>query len=490
MSRRSCLSLALCGLVGLTAGCALPPAGKSAPPALELPRAELEPPQKIATDWWTSYGDTALSALVDEAVQNNSDLARAVARIDESRALLAQSQSDTLPSLTANASGSRQRSSRNTSNPLPGSATSSDLRATLNLSYEVDLWSRLAKATEAARAELLAAAGTRDALVGVIAVQVVQSYASLQALDEQRRVYAMAIEAQREGQRLQNLRFAAGDIGELDLRQLQAELATNEAQLPRLDRARGESERALAVLLGRSPRAVIEQAMARAPQASAPASVAGLPAGLPSDLLEHRPDVSAAQARLAAAGARVDVARAAYFPRINLTAALGQESAQLSRLFDGPSLIWNALASVTQPIWGAGQLRAQSDAALARERLAEIDYRDTVAKAFADARNALAARSEAAQSLQLAAVRADALARAAALTRLRQGGGEASRLQVLDAERAALNALAQLADARRDVVTTQADVFRALGGGWAASSSPPLSCHAETSYMPRASCAR
>ena len=472
MSRRSFSALALCGLVALTAGCALPPAGKSAPPALELPRAELEPPQKIATDWWTSYGDTALSALVDEAVQNNSDLARAVARIDESRALLAQSQSDTLPSLTANASGSRQRSSRNISNPLPGSATSSDLRATLNLSYEIDLWSRLTKATDAARAELLAA-GTRDALVRVIAVQVVQSYASLQALDEQRRVYAMAIEAQREGQRLQNLRFAAGDIGELDLRQLQAELATNEAQLPRLDRARGQSERALAVLLGRSPRAVIEQAMARAPQASAPAPVAGLPAGLPSDLLEHRPDVSAAQARLAAAGARVDVARAAYFPRINLTAALGQESAQLSRLFDGPSLIWNALASVTQPIWGAGQLRAQSDAALARERLAEIDYRDTVAKAFADARNALAARSEAAQSLQLAAVRADALARAAALTRLRQGGGEASRLQVLDAERAALNALAQLADARRDVVTTQADVFRALGGGWAASSSPP-----------------
>ncbi len=471
---RALIAPAALTLTALTAlsGCAqLPPAGNTAPPALELPQATTAP-QPVATDWWTSFNDPALSALVAEALQNNRDLARAVARIDESRALLALSHSDTQPSLTATVAGSRQRSSETTGNPNQGAATRSSLRATLNLDYEIDLWSRLAKADAAARAELLALSSTRDALFGVIAVQVVQAYTALQAQDEQRRLFGAAVDVQRESLGLQRLRLNAGDIGELDMRQLEGELAANEAQLPRLDRARGESERALANLLGRSPRAVIEQAIARAPQpavletVTAAPTIAAVPAGLPSDLLQQRPDVQAAQARLAAAGARVDAARAAYFPRIALTAALGQESAELSRLFEGPSLVWNLLASATQPIWGAGRLRAQSDAERARERIAELDYRDSVAAAFADARNALGARSEAAESLRLAERRATALSRAADLTRLRFNGGEASRLQAIEAERASLAAQAQVADARRAMVATQADLLRALGGGW------------------------
>lgn len=449
-------------------GCAsvLPPGGQTAPPALELPLAG-SAAQPVAIDWWLAFNDPGLNALVAEALQNNRDLARALARIDESRALLALSHSDSLPSLTASVGGNRQRITE-TGGPLQGSPTSSKLRATLNLDVEVDLWSRLAKGDAAARASLLAATTTRDALFGAIATQVVQAYASLQAQDEQRRLFGAAVEAERESLRLQRLRLNAGDIGELDLRQLEAELATNEAQLPRLDRARGESERALAVLLGRSPRALIEQAIARAPQPAAPPSIVAVPAGLPSDLLQHRPDVRAAEARLAAAGARVDVARAAYFPRITLSAALGQESGELSRLFDGPSLIWNLLASATQPIWGAGRLRAQSDAERARERIAELDYRDSVAAAFGDARNALGARSETGDSLRLAEQRASALTRAADLTRLRYNGGEASRLQLIEAERAALQAQAQVADARRALLAAQAELFRALGGGWSA----------------------
>ena len=462
---RSAWALSLLIALG---GCAsLPPPGQTAPPALELPQAVIAP-QPVATDWWTAFNDPALTALVAEALQSNRDLGRAVARIEESRALLAQARSDMLPSLTATAAGSRQRSSETTGNPNQGSPTRSSVRATLNLDYEVDLWSRLAKADAAARAELLALSSTRDALIGVISVQVVQAYASLQAQDEQRRLFGAAVQAQRESLRLQGLRFAGGDIGELDLRQLEAELASNEGQLPRLDRARGESERALGVLLGRSPRAVIEQAIGRAAQPASPPSIAAVPAGLPSDLLQHRPDVRASEARLAAAGAHVDAARAAYFPRMALTAALGQESAGLSRLFDGPSLVWSLLASATQPIWGAGRLQAQSDAARARERIAELDYRDSVAAAFADARNALGARSEAAESLRLAEQRASALTRAAELTRLRYNGGEASRLLAIEAERASLAAQAQVADARRALVAAQADLYRALGGGWTA----------------------
>ena len=445
------------------AGCALPQGGKTAPPTLELPQSRVaEVP--VALDWWTAFNDPALTVLVSEALQNNSDLARALARIDEARALLRLAGADRLPSLYVTAGSSRQGNSE-TGSQNQGPSVSSTHRIALGADYEIDLWSRLAKADGAARADLLALQTTRDALHSVVAVQVVQGYTALQSLDEQLRLYAASVQAQRGSLQLQQLRAKAGDIAELDLRQLEAELAANEAQLPRLERARAESERALALLIGRSPRALIEQALARSPQAPA-LVVPEIPAGLPSDLLQHRPEVRAAQARLAAAGARVDIARAAYFPRIALTATLGKESAQLSNLLDGPSLIWNLAASVTQPIWGAGRLQAQSELAQARERLAEIDYRDNVAAAFKDARDALGARSETAESLRLAQQRSVALVKAAELTGLRFNGGEASRLQVIEAERAALAAQALVADARRALVVAQADLYRALGGGW------------------------
>ena len=461
--RRGCVVIAAAALCAL-AGCALPPGGKAAPPTLELPQNTVAD-VPMATDWWTVFNDPALNALITEAQQNNSDLGRALARIDEARALLRQAGADRLPSVTATASGRRQGVTQTGSQPNIGPAVSSDYRVAIGVDYELDLWSRLARTSDAARADLFAASTTRDALYGVVAVQVVQAYTSLQSLDAQLQLFAASVQAQRESLKLQQLRLDAGDIGELDVRQLEAEIANNQAQLPRLERSRGESERALALLAGRSPRAVIEQAIPRSAQPEMP-NVPALPAGLPSDLLLHRPDVRAAQARLAAAGARVDVARAAYFPSITLTAALGKESAQLSKLFDGPSLIWSLLASATQPIWGAGRLEAQSDAARARERIAELDYRDSIASAFKDARDTLGARSESAESLLLSQHRSASLTRAADLTRLRYNGGEASRLLLIDAERAALAAQASLADARRALVVAQADVYRALGGGW------------------------
>lgn len=452
--------------LALLAGCGLPPKGQMAPPVLELPQAAATPEAvRIAADWWTSFSDPALNVLVAEALQHNRDLARALARIDEARAALAVSGADRLPGVVGDASARRGRASQTGNLPVGSSATSNTFRFAVGIDYEVDLWGRLAAADAAARAELLATATTRDALHSTIALQVVQAYAQLQTLDAQRTVYTQAVQSQRESVRLQRLRFEGGDIAELELRQIEGELATNESQLPQLERARGEAERALGLLLGRSPRAMIDQAAQRTPQDRAPANPA-VPDALPSDLLARRPDVAAAEARLAAAGARVDAARAAYFPRIALSAALGQESTELSRLFDGPSLVWNTLASLTQPIWNAGRLQAASDAARARERIAELDYRDAVANAFKEARDALAARTESAETLRLTEVRAAALTRAADLTRLRADAGESSRLQLIEAERLALAAQAQRAEARRAAFVAQANVFRALGGGW------------------------
>jgi len=445
------------------AGCAVPPAEKHETPQLELPAATAVP--EVQANWWKNFGDPRLDALVDEALANNRDLARAMARIDESRAALRAATANQQPRVDANASAARQRFGPNA--PLTiggGELTYNDFRANLSVSYELDLWSRAANLSAAARDELLATEYARDTLRTALAAQVVQSYATLQSLDAQVILYGQAVQAQRDSLRLQRLRFDAGDISELDIQQLDAELIDNEAQLPKLDRARGDAERALALVLGRSPKALVEGGVARADTPTLRAS--GVPEGLPSDLLLRRPDVQAAEARLRAAGARVDAARAAYFPGITLTAAYGANSTQLSNLFDGPSLAWNVGAALTQPIWDGGRIGAQYDATKARQTQIELDYRDSVTSAFKEVRDALSAYGEANSTLQAGQRRSQALLRAAELTRIRYDGGQSSRLDVINADRLALTAQAQTADAARALTSAQADVFRALGGGW------------------------
>ncbi len=425
----------------------------------------------VAADWWKSFGDDRLSALVDEALANNRDLARAAARIEQSRAALRLARADRMPRVDAGVSSGRQRASETSAVPLGGaSPTASNHRATIDVAYEVDLWSRLARTQDAARDELLASAFARDTLRTALAAQVVQSYVALQSLDAQIALFERTVQAQRDSLALQRKRLASGDIGELDIAQLEAELIGNEAQLPKLERSRGEAERALALLLGRSPRQVVEGAVARGAEPAAVPVAAQLPAALPSDLLEHRPDVQAALARLRAAGARVDVARAAYFPRISLTAGIGRESAELSDLTGGASLIWGVLASLTQPIWDGGRIAAQNDFARAQQREIEIDYRDSVASAFKEARDALGARSQTEQNLRHALDRERALAQAARLTKLRFDGGEESRIELIRAERDDLAAQSELVDARRAAAAAQADLFRVLGGGWSGAS--------------------
>ncbi len=455
----SALALAAAGLVA----CAVPPAATHETPQLELPTAG--PAATTQPEWWRSFGDPRLDALVTEVLHNNRDLARAMARIDESRAVLRAAQANRLPKVDATLSGSRQRFGENAPLTVGGNQLIfNDIRANLNVAYEVDLWSRAAKLDAAARDELLATEYARETLRTALAAQVVQSYAALQSLDAQVLLFGQAVQAQRDSLKLQRLRFDAGDISELDIQQLDAELLDNEAQLPKLDRARGEAERALALVLGRSPKALIEQGVVRSETPTLRAS--GVPEGLPSDLLLHRPDVQAAEARLRAAGARIDAARAAYFPGITLTASYGGESTELSNLLDARSLAWNVAASLTQPIWDGGRIGAIYDATLARRAQIELDYRDSVVTAFKEVRDALGQYGEASLTLQSGTRRAQALLRAAELTRLRFDGGESSRLDVINAERLALAAQAQNADAARALAAAQANVFRALGGGW------------------------
>jgi len=449
----------------LLASCAVQPDYQR--PPLELPQAwqQSAPRPQLAEPWWHVYGDTALERLIDEALANNTDVLVAAARVDEARALLGEARSARRPEVGANASAGRSLSSTATGLFPPGVARErSDYRATLDVSYELDIFGRLRAASDAARADLAANEAVRDAVRLALTARVASSYYGLLALDAEVDLTRRALALRAESLDLQRRRRAAGVISDYDLRQLEAEAATLRAQLPPLERDREVEEAALAALVGRSPRSVFEDAVTRAALTADAASAVAVAAGLPSDLLLRRPDLVEAEQRLVAANARVAVARSAYFPSIRLTGLLGSESAALGDLFTGPAGIWSLAAAVAQPIYAGGRLDAQRDAAAARERAALAQYQGAVRNAFREVRQALSTQARARESFDAQSARVDALRETLRLARLRYESGIASQLEVLDAERGLLAAQTARIEALRAQRAAVADLYRALGG--------------------------
>jgi multidrug efflux system outer membrane protein len=457
--RRSALALAL------LAGCALQPDYQR--PPIELPQAWKESAPRYAEDgrWWRIYNDAALDRLVEQALAGNMDVLVAVARVDEAAALLGLAQSGLRPQVEAGASAGRSLSSAATGLLPPGIARErDDYRAALSVSYEVDVFGRLRNATGAARADLAASIAVRDAVRLSLAARVARSYSALAALDAQVELTRRVLASREESLALQRRRREAGVTSDYDLRQFEAETATVRAQLPPLLRDRDIEEAALAVLVGRTPREVLEGSVQRAPGQPEQPVAAVVPQGLPSELLLRRPDLIEAEQRLIAANARVAVARAAYFPSITLSGALGSESAELGDLFTGPAGIWSFVASLAQPIYGGGRLDAQRDAALARERAALAQYQGAIRNAFGEVRQALVAQTRARESYDAQDQRVRALQETVRLARLRYANGVTSQLEVLDAERGLLAAQTARIEALRAQRAAVADLFRALGG--------------------------
>ncbi|MBI3897368.1 MAG: efflux transporter outer membrane subunit [Gammaproteobacteria bacterium] len=444
-------------------------------PPIELPadwaNATGQSTAAVGGQWWKIYGDATLDQLVDEALTHNANLQLAVARVDEARALLGQARAEQFPSIDARLDRSRTQSSERGAMPLPpGVERETDtFRAAANVSYELDFWGRLRNASTAARAELLATEAAQETVRIALAADVVQSYFTLRALDEQVAATHRSIDARAESLALQRKRFEAGAISEFDYRQLEAENLAALAQLPVLERNRAQQELALAVLLGKSPRIIYEgkvtiDTATTAEDQQPPALV--VPAGLPSELLLRRPDLIESENRLIAADARIGVARAAYFPSISLTGYIGSESAVLRDLFTGPAGIWQAAASLTQPIWGGGRLGSQVDAANARQRQALAQYQSSIQNAFRDVRGAIIAQTKTREQFDAENLRVAALRETLRLAKLRYQNGVASQLDVLDAERGLLAAELSRSDARRAQRGAIADLFKALGGGW------------------------
>jgi multidrug efflux system outer membrane protein len=435
-------------------------------PPVELPAAWKETAPRYAEDgrWWGIYGDSSLDGLVQEALAGNADLLVAAARVDEARALLAEQQSFFFPRVDAQASAARQRISQRNATSFPGIPNQfSQYRAGLNLSYEVDLFGRLRSGAAAARAELAANEASREAVRLALAAQVAKSYYALHALDQQVSLTKETLDLRDQALQLQRKRFQGGVISEFELRQLEAEAAVVRAQLPPLENAREREEAALSVLLGRTPKEVVESSVKVGPmeeKLSAPV----LPSGMPSELLLRRPDLVAAEQQLVAANAQVAVARSDMFPSINLTGALGSESRALSDLFTGPATVWNLAAGITQPIFAGGRLQARSDAAQARERAVLAQYQQAIRNAFGEVRTALVAQVRAREAFEAESAREAALVDTLRLARLRYQNGVASQLDVIDAERGLLAARIARIDALRAHRAAIADLFRALGG--------------------------
>jgi multidrug efflux system outer membrane protein len=429
------------------------------PPSYSAPASA----EGVAGAWWALFRDPALDRLVVEALAANQDLALASARVDEARALAGLAESERWPEISLTADAARTRMSPDAAVLPPGASLERNtFRIAPALSFELDFWGRLRRLSAAARAELLATEEARRNVRLAVASDVAFAYFELVALDRQLAVARETLASRRESVRLQRVRFDIGAGSQLDLSQAEAELSATEATVPVLVRQVRQTENVLAVLLGRVGGSV---GRAGALEALAPPDV---PVGLPSELLARRPDILAAEQRLIAAHARIGAARAAYFPSIALTGYAGSESPDLAHLLSAGTGIWQAAVSLVQPIFNAGKVRRQVQAARARERQELAVYTGAVQAGFAEVEDALVARTTSLSERQALARQVEHLAAAARLARRRHEVGDSSYLEVLDAERSLLRAELDLAAARRDELFASVGLFKALGGGWEA----------------------
>ena len=422
----------------------------------------------IPEQWWKTYGDPVLDSMVDEALSYNADLRLAIARVDEMRARLGISRADQYPGVSATGAAARNRSSQDSAAGVPAGVdpVNDNYRATLGVAYEIDFWGKYRRASEAARADLLGAQANREAVRLTLIADAVQAYFNLRALDAQLEVTKRTVSTRLASTALQRLRFEAGVASEFDLRQIEAQAAQAQALQPDIERRIAQQENALAVLLGRSPRLIVGQALDRGTAIDAITSPPAVPAGLPSDLLERRPDLRQAEQQLIASNARIGQAKAAYYPSISLSGFLGGESATLSNLFNAPARIWQFSASAAQTVFDAGRIGSQVDAAQARERQALAQYQLAIQNAFRETLDALIAQRKARETSEAEQRRAEALDRALTLAQLRYDNGVSSLLDVLDVERGLLDAEINRIEAKRAQLAATTDLFKALGGGW------------------------
>ena len=416
--------------------------------------------------WFEVFKDEKLQELVRTALEQNYDLRDAVARIDAARAQLGITRSDQFPGVGAGANISTVRLSRNGQTPLPESFVRSQTRtfggAALDLlSYEVDIWGKLRRASEAARANLLSAEENRKAVTTTLVSEVASAYFSLRELDYQLEISQRTLATRKDSLGLIQNRQAGGVATLLDLRQGEQLVYTASETIPELQQQIAQTENRISLLLGKNPGGV-----ARGRSLTDQDLPPEVPAGLPSALLERRPDIRVAEQTLIAANAEIGVARAAYFPTISLSGFLGGQGTQLSSLFAGPSAIWNFTPQVTQPIYVGGRLRSEVKLSQAQRDSALIQYEKTIQTAFTEVSNALIAHQRVRESRVQQELLVAALQDRTRLAYVRYRGGVDTLLNALDSDRDLFQAELALSQIRLNELDSVVELYKALGGGW------------------------
>ena len=435
------------------------------PPKQDLPAAQSSALSPQLDEWWHSFNDPTLTTLVDEALAHNADVLTAAERIGQSQATLSEADIALLPDVNLSTSATRRKPSQQTAAPgQTGTRTIYD--GSVNASYEIDLWGRLWKARDAARAQLAATEYARDTTRSAVAAQTAKSYFALLGLDADVALLTQTLATRNEALELQKRRFAVGAIGEYELKIAEAEQASVAASLPTTIAARTKAEAALAVLLGRTPREVIDGTVNRGAGLETLARTPDIPVNLPADLLTRRPDVQQAASEFQQADASVSEAKRRFFPSISLTGLFGGEALSYSSLGKSSARTWNAGAVITQPLIGLATIYQEVEIAKSSRNQAEIAYAQAARSAYADAKSALATHDGAKEALAATMIRADSQNRVKQLTELRYKAGTASYVDLINAERDRLSAERDRVDALRDRLTALVGVYQALGGGW------------------------
>lgn len=423
-----------------------------------LSDSDIDPTQQ----WWTAFGDPRLNTMVEAARQHNLDLKKAAARVLEVESQFVQTRADRFPSLSIQGSVER---SRRVASSFPG--VSSDRESTTYLlslpaSFELDLWGRLARAEEAARADLLAARENQHTVAQTIIAETVTLYLKMESLERRIALDKETIKSLEESEALLASRYRRGLADVLDLLQARRSLSQAKSILPTLQEELGKTQQTLAVLLGAYPKTE--------PARSQPVlyfkDLPPVPPGLPSDLLLRRPDIRQAESQLMALNARVGIAKASRFPRLTLTGSLGYTSDELDRLFTPANRLWNIALGVAQPLFDAGKLKAGQEAAAARYQQGVADYAKVVLTAFAEVEGALLSREKQLQRRDLLLNLVEEAKDTYDIARNRYLRGVVDYLTVLDAQKRYLEAQDNLVLTELAILTNRVTLHRVLGGGW------------------------
>ena len=458
--------LALAGFAFLAGGCTVGPNYKKPVASIPPTYRGLTPEQIANADsasvgdqkWWDVYQDEQLRSLIQTAIQQNYDVRIAATRVLAAQAQLGITRADQYPNVAAGASLADQRTSRSPAAPAFEVGAG---QLSVSAGWELDFWGEFRRASEAARANLVASEWARREVIVTLVANVSAAYFQLRALDLELEISQRTLASRQESLRLTHILADGGSTSMLDVRQAEQLVFTAAAEIPTLEQQVGQQENLISILLGKNPDTIV-----RGRKLTEQALPPEVPSGLTSSLLERRPDIRAAEQQLIAANAEIGVAKAAYFPQISLTGTAGFESNALTRLFSGPAGTWSYGASLTQPIFTAGRIRSHVRLAEAQQQTSLLFYQQTIQGAFRDVSDALIARRKSSEFRAQQELLFQSAQDAARLSHMRYTGGVTGYLEVLTNETNAFNAELGLVQAQLNEYLASVQLYQALGGGW------------------------